>query len=573
MKRKIFAVLLLLAAVVLLFCCGTISALYYTFYHDQAKDQLSAFTNLMKDSFTSAMSQEQFDTTAKALDFSEPTYPIRVTLIAPDGRVLFDNQADPAVMENHGGREEVIKALETGYGEIERFSDTARTSTLYCARLTGEGNVLRLSRSIDSIWALFSRSLFWVLWVLLAAGLIALLLSRYLSRAIIRPIHRLSDELDQLIAQSETPIYDELEPFARRLRELTKNNLAFAEQIQTEREMLEAITDHMQEGFLLLDSQDTLLIANASVRRMLGASAPLSASQPLNLLQFTRNHALLQVIEQARQEGRHLSRDMQLEEGDGRWYRVLVNLLFHNGERAGLIVLLLDITAETKAELMRREFAANVSHELKTPLTTIAGFAELMAGGMIQKREDIQKYAGTIDRESKRLIRLITDIIRLSQIEDAPRPDAEPVQLLSLARQVADDLHEAAQKQQVSVSVTGEDLVVPGNRGYLEELLRNLLDNAIKYNTLEGQVSVTVRAGEASAVLEVRDTGIGIPKESQYRVFERFYRVDKSRSREIGGTGLGLSIVKHIVEYHGGAIDLKSEENLGTTVTVTLPLA
>lgn len=483
----------------------------------------------------------------------------RVTWVAADGTVLFDSSTDSAAMENHGNREEIREAQENRLGAATRYSSTLAEQTLYSARRLSDGTVIRLASSQRTVWLLLLSMVQPILVILVLALLLSVVLASRLSRSIIRPIAELDLEHPE-----DCDAYDELAPLLTRIKrqnDTIKQQMGQLQQKQTE---FSALTENMAEGFLLLDRQGRVLSHNPGALRLLGAEEPVGE---VNALFLNREEHFRQAVDEVL-EG-HRSR--QVLQMNGRCCQLLADPVWKDGEPAGAVLVLMDVTEQEKREELRREFTANVSHELKTPLTAISGIAEIMQGGMV-KPEDIRDFAGDIYQEARRLIALVEDILRLSQLDEgAESLEREPVELLALSQEVARRLEPAARSAGVSVEVCGAPVQVQGVRRVLDEMIYNLCENAIKYNRTGGRVTLTVGQGAEGPEVTVADTGIGIPPEDQSRVFERFYRVDKSHSKEIGGTGLGLSIVKHGAAFHNAKVSLQSTEGEGTTVRLVFP--
>lgn len=488
----------------------------------------------------------------------------RVTLIAPDGGVLFDSDNDQASMENHLDRPEVQEALRTGSGEDIRRSETMGLDTCYYAAALSDGSILRVSKQTRSIGAVFAGVIPLMAGIVLLTLLLSMLLASRLTRRLVRPVEALAEDLENTVSLRG---YEELEPFFAKLREKNRLIGEQVERLRAERDTIKTITSNMKEGLLLLGREKEILSVNASALSLLGT--PEGDYEGRNVLVVSRAPELGECIESAIcGEGADVIFDRE-----GRACHAFASPVRDDGGLvAGAIVLLLDVTEQQQAEQVRREFTANVSHELKTPLTSISGFAEMLQNGMASGEEDVKRFAGRIYSEARRLIALTDDIIRLSRIEQSGDVETEPVELRALCEGAVEALRFVAEQKQVELSASGDVVTVPGNRQMLDELVCNLADNAVKYNRPGGRVDLTVRREGEWVALTVADTGIGIPREHQARIFERFYRVDKSRSKQTGGTGLGLSIVKHIVERHGGSIFLESAPDAGTSVTVRLPL-
>lgn len=569
MKKRIFAVLALLTTVLLLVTSLTAAFFYYQFYKEQAEEEVRKEASLM----AVALDQVPDNATAAELYGARLGQETRVTLLTPEGTVLFDSNANPAAMENHLDREEIQSAMETGTGESIRYSSTLDRDTFYYALRLENGEILRLSRQLDKMLQVFSNTIPATLGILLLLLLSSLLLSSWLTKKIMRPIEKTSEQLGNLLTNQnfEIDTYDELEFFTDKIRELREQLGQYIEELKTERDTFSTITKNMEEGFILLDNSRQILSINRSAKRMLSVPEDREYLNQ-NILHLTRDTALQASVNAAYTE--HARASFPQQQKDGRAVRYLISpIQDERGGGMGVMIFMSDITNEMKAELIRRDFAANVSHELKTPLTSISGFAEMIENGMIIQNSEVKGAASRIHREATRLISLVEDLMRLSQIENQTETDSfEEVSLREVAEEVKASLSAAAERQAVMVRLACDEVRLLSNRTMMYELFYNLTDNAIKYNRPDGTVDITVTAQGSEAVIRVTDTGIGIPRENQERIFERFYRVDKSRSKQTGGTGLGLSIVKHIAEYHGGACSVASEQGKGTVMTVRLPI-
>ena len=483
----------------------------------------------------------------------------RVTWVAADGTVLFDSSTDSAAMENHGNREEIREAQENRLGAATRYSSTLAEQTLYSARRLSDGTVIRLASSQRTVWLLLLSMVQPILVILVLALLLSVVLASRLSRSIIRPIAELDLEHPE-----DCDAYDELAPLLTRIKrqnDTIKQQMGQLQQKQTE---FSALTENMAEGFLLLDRQGRVLSHNPGALRLLGAEEPVGE---VNALFLNREEHFRRAVDEVL-EG-HRSR--QVLQMNGRCCQLLADPVWKDGEPAGAVLVLMDVTEQEKREELRREFTANVSHELKTPLTSISGFAEIMQDGFV-KDEDVKVFAGRIYKEAQRLIRLVGDVIRISRLDEGGLPyQWEKLDLYSLTHDIFSTLHEAAEKQEVHMYMEGGSTVLDTVPTIMEEVLYNVCDNAVKYNHRGGEIFVRLKDGEDAVRVNVRDTGIGIPKEDQERIFERFYRVDKSHSKEIGGTGLGLSIVKHGVKTLNGRLWLNSEPGQGTEIIMEFP--
>lgn len=498
-------------------------------------------------------------------------YAVRVTYIGGDGTVTFDSSpqvGNVSDMDNHGNRPEVEQAMKEGFGSDIRASHTVGKRSCYAAVSDGNGTVIRLSREIESVYSLMLGT---VSVIIVIAGLVIILatvISVKLSESLIVPVRTMVENIGVLAGQkggkSETDRliadYEELEPVAAAVRKLSARLDRYITRLRDERETISVITENMVEGMILLDSGDNILSVNRSAVRLL--SSAFRGGQGRHICELTRNPEILDLISRSKEEK---SVSGVIGAG-GRKLRAFVN---NTGENSGTVLLLVDITESFNAEEMRRCFSANVSHELKTPLTTISGFGEMMESGVLTDKEDVKKYGGLIHRESSRLLSLINDIIRLSELDEGGDSlEVRELDMNAVAEEVCAMLSDKAAKNGISLEHTGKSVTITANEGMLSEVIYNLADNAIKYNTEGGYVRVDVSGTENTAVLTVSDSGIGIPPEHIEHVFERFYRVDKSRSKQRGGTGLGLSIVKHIVGVMGGSIDISSEVGKGTEITV-----
>ena len=483
----------------------------------------------------------------------------RITWLKADGTVLYDTRADASTMENHAQRQEVRQALANGAGESSRYSATLLEKTLYYAQRLPDGTVLRLSASRVTMGVLLLSMLPAILAVIAVALILSAILAGRVSRHIVRPLNTL--DLEHPL---ENDAYEELSPLLRRLEHQRRQIDEQLRALRRRSEEFEQITASMTEGLVLLDNNGTILSVNPAAGTVFHADQS-CVGQPL--LTVERDPAVSHALRDAMETG-HSEKRL---ERDGREYQFDMTRIQADGESVGAVLLTFDVTEQAFAERNRREFTANVSHELKTPLQGIIGSAELLENGMVQP-DDVPRFVGHIRSEAQRLVTLINDILRLSELDEGGSLPTEPVELLALCRDTANSLEAAAQKRGITVTVTGDEVSVPGVRRLLTETIFNLCDNAIKYNRDGGSVTVTVGRDGGEAVVTVSDTGIGIPAEHQGRVFERFYRVDKSHSKASGGTGLGLSIVKHAVRYHHGTVTLDSREGEGTTFTIRLPI-
>ena len=549
MTKKIFQSILLVAGAVLLASLLIIMGFLYSYFggveENQLRDELSLAAAAVEDGGTDYLSQLTADR-------------CRLTWIAADGSVLYDTKTDAESLENHASRAEVSQALATGTGESTRYSSTLMEKTMYYAQRLDDGTVLRISISRATVGMIAVGMLQPLLLVLIVALILSGMLAKRLSRRIVDPLNSL--DLEHPL---DNDAYEELSPLLKRIH---RQHVEIQTQLRELREKTDEftqITGSMREGLVLLDEHGDILSINAAAQALFGADAQCVGR---DFLTIERSHEISAAIQAAAADGHSEVR----AERAGRVYQFDISRITSDGKFLGTVILAFDITEQEFAERNRREFTANVSHELKTPLQGIIGSAELIENGMV-KPEDLPRFVGHIHAEAARLVTLIDDIIRLSQLDEGDAMPTEPVDLLAVSQEAAENLHDAAAARDVMVSVTGQPAVLPGVRRLIYEIVYNLCDNAIKYNRDGGRVDVTVAADAGGSSITVADTGIGIAPEHQARVFERFYRVDKSHSKVSGGTGLGLSIVKHAVQYHHGRIELESTPGTGTTIRVVFP--
>lgn len=539
MTGKIIRSLFSLAMLVLVIGAALFSGILYGYYEKQS------FASL-------AQEAEQLQQTMEYVSPEQMRSTDRITLISPDGTVLYDSVARADAMENHLSREEVVQALREGTGKSSHYSSTVLKKNLYYALRLDDGNVLRLSREQSSLGAMLLN----MAWPIAAtvAGLLLLAagLSVRLARQITQPINAISPDDPQ-------DVYPELQPLTQRLRQQRETIRNQMDELSRRMREFSAMTENMSEGFLLIDLRGHVLTENHSASMLLPTDAD-------NIAKCSQRE-LCQAAQQAL-TGQRCERLLQQGE---RTLSVIASPVLESGQVTGAVVLTLDVTEREQREKLRREFSANVSHELKTPLTSISGFAELMSQGLVPP-DKVREFSLDIQKECTRLTNLVEDIIDLSRLEEGGGDMTwEDIDLYTLCDDVLQSLEPVAKRQAVTLRLAGESLQVRGVYQVLREMIYNLCDNAIKYNRSGGSVTVTVAWSAGRASVAVADTGIGIPYEDQSRVFERFYRVDKSHSRAIGGTGLGLSIVKHAAALHGAEIKLQSQPEDGTVITVLFP--
>ncbi len=551
MTKKIFQSILLVAGCVLLASLLIIMGFLYDYFggveENQLRNELSLAAAAVEDGGTDYLSRLTADR-------------CRLTWIAADGSVLYDTRTDAESLENHASRAEVSQALTTGTGESTRYSSTLMEKTMYYAQRLDDGTVLRISISRATVGMIAVGMIQPLLIVLIVALILSGLLARRLSRRIVDPLNSL--DLEHPL---DNDAYEELSPLLKRIH---RQHVEIQTQLRELREKTDEftqITGSMREGLILLDEHGSILSINAAAQLLFAADAQCMGK---DFLTIERSHEISAAIQAAVTDGHSEVR----AERAGRVYQFDISRITSDGKLLGTVILAFDNTEQEFAERNRREFTANVSHELKTPLQGIIGSAELIENGMVRP-DDLPRFVGHIHAEAARLVTLIDDIIRLSQLDEGDAMPTEAVDLLAVSQEAAENLHDAAAARDVTLSVTGQPAVIPGVRRLIYEIVYNLCDNAIKYNVDGGRVDIAVASGTDGSSITVADTGIGIAPEHQGRVFERFYRVDKSHSKASGGTGLGLSIVKHAVQYHHGRIELESTPGAGTTIRAIFPKA
>ena len=550
MTKRIFRSIFTVAAVVLLASFVLITGVLYEYFSNKQMDQLNMQTHLAAQGVETS-GESYFDD----MDISG----CRVTWIAADGTVLYDSQAEQTDMENHADREEVQQALKTGHGESMRYSTTLMERQLYSADRLSDGTVLRISDMQYTPLTLILGMIQPVIIIALLALLLSLYLASRMSKRIVKPLNEMSlDDAEKI------DTYPELAPLTDKLRSQQTQLREQETELRRRRDEFDAATGSMTEGLVLLNEQRSVLSINKSATKILDISRYCIGKDILSLSSAPQLH---EIVGKAL-GGEHCEAHITL---GGVSYRFYASPVSSGDKVTGVVLLMLDTTEKEKAEQLRREFSANVSHELKTPLHTISGSAELLANGIV-KPEDVPQFLSRIQSEAKRMTALIDDIIKLSHLDEgAEDMQREDVDLLAVARREANNLAQTAENAEVKLSVSGESAVINGIPQLLDAIVHNLCENAIKYNRPGGFVHVNVRHEGAKALLTVEDNGIGIPLEQQERIFERFYRVDKSHSREVGGTGLGLSIVKHAAALHNAQISVSSVPGKGTTITIAFP--
>lgn len=555
MTRKIFQSIIAVVISVLLLSLALITGVLYNHFETTMLDQLRT---------TAQFAEQGVEQEGMAYFDSLHAQNCRVTWIAADGTVKYDNRSNPKTMENHADRQEVREAMENDSGTSVRRSSTLSEHTMYYAKRLSDGTVLRLSMSQRSVLFLMGGMLSPLVFIFLAACLLAGVMSYRVSKKIVKPL----SEID-LKHPEQVETYDELSPFLQRIAAQNREIDARMAEIRKQQQEFSMITENMSEGLFVVDRNYQILSYNKSAMQIFGMDP---RQEHENLLAVNRSEGFRNVVDSAL-KGRHAQENLEL---NGRVYQIIANAVCQPDfaeDMVGAVILVLDVTEKEAQEQYRREFTANVSHELKTPLTSISGIAEIIRNGIV-KPEDIPHFAGKIYDESQRLIALIGDIIKLSRLDENQVPmERETVDMLEMARDVVQQLSSVARKSGVTLVANGTHGQVQGVRQVLGEMVYNLCENAVKYNRAGGRVWVDVQQVADHVVLRVKDTGIGIPAAEQGRIFERFYRVDKSHSKAVGGTGLGLSIVKHGAALHHATISVSSEPEQGTEITLTFPAA
>ena len=550
MTKKIFKSIMLVCALVLTVGLAAVMGILYRNFDGQMRKELSKEAAYL----AYGVEQQGVDYLKNMKDKSA-----RITYIDQDGTVLFDNEADVSEMKNHSDRTEFQKAEKYGAGESSRYSDTLSEKTIYYALRLKDGTVLRVSGTQDSVLALVENLIFPLCGLLCLMLILSGIMASAISKRIVKPIN----ELD-LESPKENQVYEELSPLLSKIHRQNREIQSQLELAKQQQEEFALITENMQEGLIVIDKYTMILSANSSAWNLFHMDR---VCQGESVYCLDREEEFRHAIEQVL-SGEHTELVLKLNGSD---IQLIANPVIRDKKTEGAVVLLVNVTEKLERESLRREFSANVSHELKTPLTSISGFAEIMQGGLV-KCEDIPQFAGRIYKESQRLLQLVEDVIQISQLDEEKTSYTwEPVDVYQVCKNAFESLKEKAKRLNVHLYICGEYMKMEAVRTLLEEAVYNVCDNAIKYNRNDGSVSVFLTQTAQEIQIVVKDTGVGIPKEDQDRVFERFYRVDKSHSKEIGGTGLGLSIVKHAVGALKGSVILRSEEGNGTEICMKFP--
>lgn len=554
MRKKIFRNMVLLAILSVLIMAVLITFVQYEqFYHEMrlsVKNSAISLSNLVN-----IQGPELLRLIQKSPDAN------RITLVDSDGTVIFDNKSDPAKMENHLDRPEIQEAFKNGQGEDERLSETISEITYYYAVRLHDGRILRISRTRQSVWAaVFSTIPYFVL-IIVFILVLAVFLARKLTKNIIDPLNNLN--LDDPLSNDH---YDEISPLISRIYNQQQEIQSYVKEVREKQEEFNSVVNNMREGLIILNANANIMTINQSVAEIFDIEPENYIGKKIYTLH--RSSALQSVIEKAMKGS---SGEEVIEVGK-RHYQLFADPVKDEDQLKGIILLILDVTEKKEAESNRREFTANVSHELKTPLTSIRGYAEIIRDGIV-KPEDIPEFSNRIYKEADRMLEMVNDIMSLSHLDEGPIEEKfEEMDLFSIVTEVVEKFKPFAAKKNIQILTEGETSIISGIPRLIFEIVHNLVDNAIKYNREKGTVRISVKTDHQFATLRVSDTGIGISKEDQARVFERFYRVDQSHSRDSGGTGLGLSIVKHAAMVHRAKVELSSQINVGTTITVSFPI-
>ena len=549
MRKRIYSGIMIL----IILCLISLSVLFCFVFYNQLSNTVRTELRQRSEVFTDNTSREVLD-----IFTGEKGMGVRITLISSGGIVLYDSNGDAETMPNHLDRTEVKDALENGYGEIRRFSETLGEETYYYAVRIADGNVLRISKDTSSILGIVMDSLPYMAIVLFAVIIIGYIFAGSITKRIVDPINKVEINADMI-----SP-YEELAPFIRTISQQREHIETQMEELRDRTSTIEAIMHSMQEGMIIVNQKGVVLSVNKSAEIFFDMKGEITGK---NILELFRN---LDLIDNVRKALNDIRGEMNIEHGES-----VYSVFFSPVQNSGAIIIFLDITERVSVERLRREFSANVSHELKTPLTTIYGNAEMLSNGMVKSGDEMLFYK-KIQDETSRMITLIDDIILISKLDESDSGIDElyeDILLDNIAAEAISVLSQKADEKNITINFNSSGIHMLANRSQIYELFFNLIDNSIKYNKQGGQVDVDIRnTGSSKIQISVSDTGIGIPKDAQSRVFERFYRVDKSRSKATGGTGLGLAIVKHIVLAHKGKIKLESEIDKGTTISINFPL-
>lgn len=563
MKRKIYLNIITISTLVAIVVTVFLLITFYKFHVKSEIKALKDYGNIMSD-VLSPLDDITVDSLRKN---TNPN--IRLTIINLDGNVLFDNMADSETMENHLNRIEVKNALEFGEGESVRNSTTLDKTTYYYAILLPNNSILRISRQGENIFSHFANILPFIFLIVFLILLLSFFTSSIISKKIIEPVQNVVKNMEILVDNNDLDkfvIYDEIMPFIKKVETQKKQIQYNVKTLEEKAALMDVITSSMEEGLILIDKDKKILSTNYSGVKLFQGNNDLSYCGD-DFIKLSRNMKLYNTLDKS--INTKSSEELILNQEE-KYLNIYINPVLSNDVLVGLVILVVDFTKRYKLDLMRREFSANVSHELKTPLTSINGYAEMIENGMA-KDKDIKKFASTIRREGSRLLNLIDNIIKLSKIEDEDyNKDFDIIDIYNISKNIISNLNLLAVEKDININLNGKSTLINGNKNMIEELISNLLDNAIKYTPSGGKVFLEITSNDGWSIINVEDTGIGISTPDQERIFERFYMVDKSRSRKTQSTGLGLSIVKHIVDQHHGYIKIVSKINKGTIITVKI---
>ena len=548
MTKRIFRAVCISAVTVLCASIILIMGVLYGYFNDVRKNQIKAELSLAKNAVETEGVSYLENLKNESTDY-------RITWIDKSGNIIFDTQSNSENMENHLEREEVKEAFANGSGESERYSSTLTEKMMYCAELLDDGTVLRISVSQLTVLTLLLGIAQPVAIVFVIALVVSFIFASRISKRIVKPLNEI--DLDNPL---ENDAYDELSPFLSKISNQQKKIKLQENQLSQRKNEFLAITSNMNEGLVLLGKEKKVISINPSAESFFTSEADCTG---MDFIRLERNPNIIKALERAEIQD---TSEIQVNR-NGRIFQLNISCIRDTGELSGFVIIIFDITEKSDSENRRREFTANVSHELKSPFHSIMGSAELIENGLV-KKEDMPKFIGNIHSEATRLLTLINDIIKLSKLDEGTTLSEQDFDLYSLVKENIEVLKSSAEKKNISVSFKGESLMMKSMKPLVSEIVYNLIDNAIKYNVENGSVEISISRDKNNIILSVSDTGIGIPEEYQERVFERFYRVDKSHSKETGGTGLGLSIVKHAVQDIGADIKLESRCGKGTAVTV-----
>lgn len=548
MTKKIFRTTLSASLGIVLVTILMIMGFLYNYFNRIQREQLRTQT---------ALASQGISFEGKDYFENLKTSNVRITWVDNKGQVLYDTQSDAKHMKNHANRQEIKEAIKSGYGESTRWSATLTEKSIYAAQRLNNGTIVRLSVAQQTIFYLLLGMMSPLAIIILLTIILSVLIARYIAKKVSEPLNNI--DLDHPLSNDS---YEEITPLLRRLDSHQSKIQHQKLLLQKRQKEIDTIISKIKEGMILLDDQARIVSINAEALKLFQINDDWHGRF---MMEVSRDLTLKDLIDQGL-KGKKKEANIDIENNH---YRVLVRPTTDNNRVTGLVVLLFDVTDQLQMEQLQREFTANVSHELKTPLHVISGYSELLANQMVPN-EEVPQFAAKIHKESERLVKLVEDIINLSHLDEQEKLPQETVNLYDLTQKVLEGLQAKADKKHIQINFNGEEAILRGNPVLLNSLVYNLCDNALTYNHEKGQVNVTLKNSPDTITLEVSDTGLGIAEKDKKRIFERFYRVDKSRSKIVGGTGLGLSIVKSALDFHNGSIKVDSHLGQGTTMTVLL---